>query len=937
MLRVRHSAAGVSLAIALVVGLSQSLAAQDAPAPSPQKPPMFVLHDVHHEVSPPLREMRILPIPRFQHHVVDQRRQIPLPPGLKDPSEPDPALQTAPALLPPQELAPTVNLNFEGLGAGFTQATFNICCAPPDTNGAVGTTQYVQWVNTSFAIFDKTTGNIIGVPMPGNQLWQGFSDPNDLCRSKNRGDPIVTFDKLAQRWVFSQFAFSGTPSGPGPFLQCVAVSQTSDATGAYNLYEFQCNAASAPGCGANDFNDYPKMGVWPDGYYETFNLFPTAGGFAGTLVCAYDRTAMLAGNPATEVCFIVSGQFSMLPSDFDGTMPPPAGAPNQIGTWDTNAFDFYPFHVDFVTPSNSTIPTTPNQITVPAFSPLCGGNVCIPQPGIPDQLDSLGDFTMYRLAYRNFGDHESWVVDHSVVAGTSGGVRWYEFQRTPGNAIALSQASTFAPDTDYRWMGSVAMDRMSNMALGYTISSSATHPSVAITGRLNSDTPNTMEAETIIASGTASQSATNNRWGDYSAMQVDPSDDCTFWFTSEYIANGGTFNWSTRIASFKFPNCGAPTSPALRFVAATPCRIADTRLPNGPFGGPFLTGNATARGFTIPNSVCGIPNTALAYSLNVTVVPHTGLGFLTMFPCGGSKPFVSTLNSLDGRIKAAGAIVPAGTNPAGAVCAFASNDTDLVLDINGYFIPATDPTGMAFFPVTPCRMVDTRLANGPLGGPMLVGNATGRTFPLQSSSCGIPNTAVAYSLNMTAVPQGPLGFLTTWPTGQTQPLVSTLNALTGTIVANAAIVPAGTNGSIDVFVNSNSHVVIDVNGYFAPMTTGGLSLFTLAPCRALDTRNPSGSQPFNGQKDVNIVASVCGAPATAQAFVLNATVVPPGGLGFLTLWPQGAAQPFVSTLNATDGAITSNMAIVPTTNGKISAFGSNPTHLVLDISSFFAP
>jgi len=374
------------------------------------------------------------------------------------------------------------------------------------------------------------------------------------------------------------------------------------------------------------------------------------------------------------------------------------------------------------------------------------------------------------------------------------------------------------------------------------------------------------------------------------------------------------------------------TLTGLSFVPVTPCRIADTRNVAGPFGGPFLPGNAAARSFAIPSSACGIPNTAQAYALNMTVVPHGPLGFLTAFPCGQPQPLASNLNSIDGRVKAVASILPAGSN--GAACFFASNDTDLVLDINGYFVPDTDVTAMAFYPMAPCRLVDTRLAAGPLGGPSLIAGLT-RTFPLLSSSCNIPATAHAYSLNYTAVPQGPLGFLTTWPAGQTQPLVSTLNAPTGAVTANAAIVPAGTNGDISVFVTHPADLVIDVNGYFAPPAAGGLSLHNLSPCRVLDTRNPAGSPPFNGEKDLNVAAAACGAPAAAQSYVLNATVVPPGALGFLTLWPQGSAQPLVSTLNAIDGAITSNLAIVPAANGSISIFGSNPTHVVMDISGYF--
>jgi hypothetical protein len=340
----------------------------------------------------------------------------------------------------------------------------------------------------------------------------------------------------------------------------------------------------------------------------------------------------------------------------------------------------------------------------------------------------------------------------------------------------------------------------------------------------------------------------------------------------------------------------------------------------------------STRSFAIPNSTCGIPSTAQAYSVNVTVVPKVKLAYLTMFPCGQTQPFVSTLNS-DHRVKAAAAIVPAGTN--GAVCIYVTDDTDVVLDINGYFVPATNPAALAFFPVTPCRLVDTRLAPEPLGGPSLQGNGA-RSFPVRSSSCNVPAAAQAYSLNFTSVPNGGLDYLTTWPTGQLQPPVSTLNAPTGAITANAAIVTAGTNGAISVFASNNSDLVIDINGYFAPPGPGGLSLINVAPCRVLDTRIPSGSPPFKGTRDANVAASGCGAPASAQAYVLNATVVPPGVLGYLTLWPQGATQPVVSTLNANDAAITSNMAIVPTTNGSINAFAQDLTHLVLDISAYFA-
>jgi hypothetical protein len=369
------------------------------------------------------------------------------------------------------------------------------------------------------------------------------------------------------------------------------------------------------------------------------------------------------------------------------------------------------------------------------------------------------------------------------------------------------------------------------------------------------------------------------------------------------------------------------------FVPVTPCRIADTRNAAGPFGGPTLS-SGSSRSFSIPSSACGIPSSAAAYALNVTVVPQGPLSWLTMWPTGQTEPVASTLNSPDGRIKANAAIVPAGTG--GAISVFVTNTTDVILDINGYFVPTTTAGALAFYPVTPCRLVDTRSSPGPLAGPTMSAGQT-RSFPLLGGSCNVPSTAQAYSLNFTAVPQGPLGWLTVWAAGQAEPVVSTLNAPTGTVTANAAIVPAGTAGAINAFVTNNTDLIIDINGYFAPPGTGGLSFYVLTPCRVLDTRESGSGQPFSGELDVNVTGSACSPPSAAQAYVFNTTVIPSGELQYLTVWPQGTTQPVVSTLNAFDGAITSNMAIVPTTNGSISDFATNPTQLILDLSGYFGP
>lgn len=282
-------------------------------------------------------------------------------------------------------------------------------------------------------------------------------------------------------------------------------------------------------------------------------------------------------------------------------------------------------------------------------------------------------------------------------------------------------------------------------------------------------------------------------------------------------------------------------------------------------------------------------------------------------------------------MKANAAIVPAGSN--GGVAVYVTDPSHVILDINGYFV-ASDAAALDFYSVTPCRIADTRLSPGPLGGPSLSGGVP-RAFPILSSSCNIPAAAQAYSLNVTAAPHSSLGFLSIWPTGQARPVVSTLNSDTGSVTANAAIVQAGASGAVNFYASDDSDVVIDVNGYFAPAATGGLSLYTVTPCRLLDTRNGPGT--FAGTIDVSVIPTACIPAASAQAVVLNATVAPPSRLSYLTLWPTGQNRPMVSTLNASDGAITSNMAIVPAASGSTSIYSTDQTQLILDFSGYFAP
>jgi hypothetical protein len=379
-----------------------------------------------------------------------------------------------------------------------------------------------------------------------------------------------------------------------------------------------------------------------------------------------------------------------------------------------------------------------------------------------------------------------------------------------------------------------------------------------------------------------------------------------------------------------------PHLDGLYFVPITPCRVIDTRLAPGTFGGPALP-MGVVRDVPIPAGACSVPADARAYALNVTVVPRGTLGYLTVWPAGQSLPNVSTLNSIDGRVKANAAIVPAGVS--GSISVFATNTTDFLIDVNGYFVPAGTPHALAFYPVAPCRVIDTRIGTGPLAGPGLTAWQT-RQVPLQSSSCGLPAHVAAYSLNFTAIPKhSQLWYLSAWPGGTTMPVVSTLNAPTGSVTANAAIIPAGIDGSISLYASNNTDVVIDINGYFATPGLQGLRFYGSTPCRIADTRlpGPLSGTLVNGQRDFLIAGGECGVPSSAAAYALNATVVPQGSLGFLTLWPSASAMPVVSTLNAIDGSLTSNLAVVPTSNGAVSAFASGGTDLIFDVMGYFGP
>jgi fibronectin type 3 domain-containing protein len=510
-------------------------------------------------------------------------------------------------------------LSFAGVGQG--DYGFSDNAAPPDPNLAVGATQIVQWVNESFAVFNKSTGALVKGPIAGNSLWSALPSTSG-CHANNDGDPIVQYDKAAGRWVMTQFSVS-SPS-TYHYLQCVAVSQTSDATGAFNLYVFDY--------GTVQFPDYPKLGVWPDAYYVSYNIFNNGSTWAGAKLCAFDRNAMLQGAPtANQQCFqLGTNDGGLLPADVDGSTPPPAGSPGLYLEFDGNnaSLDLWQFHVDWANSAYSSL--TSINVPVAGFNPACnGGGTCIPQPGTTQQLDSLADRLMYRLAYRNFGAYEALVANQSVTSpGGQVGIRWYELhnptgstfgQATSTNLPVVYQQATYAPDSSYRWMGSIAMDRLGDIALGYSLSSSSIYPSIEITGHnAATDALNTMEAETQIKAGGGSQHYFGglSRWGDYTAMSVDPSDDCTFWYTDEYLKSSGGFNWSTWISSFRFPACTA-------VPPAAPTSLAASAVSSKQISLTWTDNSSNESGFNIERSPDGSTGWAQVGQVGANVTSYT--------------------------------------------------------------------------------------------------------------------------------------------------------------------------------------------------------------------------------------------------------------------------------------------------------------------------
>ncbi len=538
------------LLLALLLAAAVSLFAQE------QSPVPIVAKPVYFDVSPPLRDM-VNTAPTVADRSwkdgvvknffnVKQRTS----PTTGIPSYNDPGLQDYMGDSPMD----TTIQNFDGVGNvnGYV---------PPDTHGDVGPNHYFQVVNDSYAVYNKSGVKLIG-PFNTSTVWNGM--PNNVTA----GDAVVLYDEQADRWFFSQFSLPNYPAGP--FYMMIAVTQTSDPTGSWYRWQYSFS----------DMPDYPKFGVWPDGYYMSINRFAASTmNYAGTGAAAFDRAAMIAGNAtATMVYFTLpssNDEYSQLPSDCDGPFPA-TGTPNYF----TFIYDASPyhlgireFHVNWTTPANSTFaPAT--TLSVNSFTNNL--NTGIPQKGTTKKLDAIPDRLMYRLQYRKFNAYQSMVTCHTVNIGSGvAGIRWYELRNT-GSGWSVYQQATYGPsDGNSRWMGSIAMDTSGNIALGYSVSGSNLYPAIRYTGRMKNDALNSMTiTEKGIMNGGGSQTGggTPGRWGDYSSMSVDPSATATFWYTTEYYSTSSSTNWKTRIGSFSFANTlnvDATANPAALYAGSS--------------------------------------------------------------------------------------------------------------------------------------------------------------------------------------------------------------------------------------------------------------------------------------------------------------------------------------------------------------------------------
>ena len=649
-----------------LVMLGAAIAFQSGPAALQEPVPV-------REVTPALQSDQSEALRTMRPGTVVNRpdRQVPnavkfTPPGRGPKLAINPLLQDWE--LPTIMLAPTPapGLSFDGTSDDDNAAVAGGRVVPPDTNGDVGPNHYVQMNNSVFEIFDKQ-GNMILGPLPNNTLWSGFGG---ICQANNDGDPIVFHDQLADRWVFSQFAIGSTGH------QCFAVSQTPDPTGVYYRYDFVISP------GLNGFNDYPKIGTWPDGYYLSANEFGgPSQSFQFPIAVVFERERMLAGDPnARFVRFTVPGSggstyFSLQPSHWEGATPPPAGAPNvftmayDVAAWGGSGSDGYQlweFAVNWANPAVSTF-TALGRVATAAFDAnLCNFSSCAPQPNPGELLDTLSQFTMFRAMYRNLNGTPVLVGTHTVdVGGNRAGVRWFELRKNV--TWALHQTGTYAPaDGVHRWMGSAAMDEAGNIVLAYSASSTLLNPSIRYTSREAADPLGTLPGgEVDCVAGGGVQTSSANRWGDYAAISVDPVNACTFWLTSEYYANTGTFDFKTRICKVTLTTCGTPTN--------SPPTVTITAPANGS---SHTVGTSTSFAATATDAQDGNLSDALSWISNLDGAIGSGASFSTTTLSVGTHTVAASVTDTGGLVGSSSVTVVVNPGGGTTVGTFVSIDAD---------------------------------------------------------------------------------------------------------------------------------------------------------------------------------------------------------------------------------------------------------------------
>jgi hypothetical protein len=763
---------------------------------------------------------------------------------------------------------------------------------PPDTQGDIGhdpdsgTKYYVQWVNLSFQIWDVTDpASIVSLiaPTAGNTLWSGTGT---ICESYNHGDPITQYDHLAHRWLMSQFAL-----GTNNYHQCLAISVSADPTGEWYLYDFQTSTSK--------MNDYPKFGIWTDGYYMSVNQYIKQGSnydWAGAGVAVFERESMLAGLPARMIYIDVGAvnidYGGMLPSDLDGPAPT-LGTPNYFVEWDdsswmpgdtTDNLRIWEFKTDWANPNNTTFGLNssyePNlKLTTTNVDPnMCNySRDCIPQPGTSQKLDAITDRLMYRLQYRNFGTYKTLVTNHTVDAtgADRAAIHWFELRDT-GAGFSMYQEGVYSPDADHRWMGSIAMDVSGDIALGFSISSTSTYPSVRYTGRLAADPTGILpQAEVILRAGTGSQSYPSNRWGDYSMLAVDDSDGCTFWYTQQYYMAGGFFNWQTRIGAFKFPSCATPTAITLEGtvtdVSSTPIEGASIQVSGGY---STITDEAGHYAFSLKKGVYDVTVSKYGY------VSYNMSGIMVM------PPFTTQNFILD--------TAPFSTISGAVTDATTGWPLYARIDISGF--PGspvfTDPTSGAYsFQVAdgPYSLSISAMSGGyiPLVLPLDISDETTQDFTLvvNTMTCAAPGYSISSSASPTNSGISPLTDCIPIPSGGLV-IGAVFDTNTGALISNPSV--------IDDFLNpaqliDNSADIKQVHPmYIIGEPAGIISLNANAPLYDTNTVYPLVIAQNTIKQDFNLAAGMLSASADSLAYSVSAPF--PSASKTLSITNNGSAS-----------------------------------------------